>query len=32
VPLIAIYQIDYPAYYAATGTTGTGNTTTGGTG
>ena len=24
VPLVAIYQIDYPTYYAATGTTGTG--------
>jgi hypothetical protein len=24
VPLVAIYQIDYPAYYSATGTTGTG--------
>ena len=24
VPLVAIYQINYPAYYNATGTTGTG--------
>ncbi len=24
VPIVAIYQIDWPAYYAATGTTGTG--------
>ena len=24
VPLVAIYKIDYPAYYSATGTTGTG--------
>ncbi len=26
VPLVAIYQVNYPAYYAATGTTGTGVT------
>jgi len=32
VPLVAIYKINYPAYYAATGTTGTGATSTGGTG
>jgi hypothetical protein len=27
VPLVAIYQVNYPAYYAATGKTGTGVTT-----
>ena len=29
VPLVAIYKINYPAYYAATGTNGTGAATTG---
>ncbi len=28
VPLVAIYKINYPAYYNATGTTGTGVTKT----